>query len=375
MGTMITKWVKCLAIFSLLGSVSACILAPKTTGDFSGQIENAPTQPNPNPENTQPLEMGPGKSGGTDWPSYISSDIPALEGKIRTMFEGLDRIRIFYEYVSPQAYNGWLLSLKERGFSLENVVYVEEGFPDNSEERIKKGDFDAINISKGDYRMTIGFNTTSPVLDIDTSGFKEAAATAVTIVWPEGLAGKVPEPAGCTIIVLDKIPPNGYRITCRIDSSFSPETYFKALQEAGFSQTDIMKLPDGTTLNAAYQMDNQSVMLTFGMVTTFMIEVSEVTDTEAAWPENLTGIVPAPDDCLFTKPFVVDPDNYSLSCQPQTNDAVEVYINKLTANGYTEKNRGETAPGDWFSITFQKENITVRLMKSELAGLLISVQK
>lgn len=376
MGTMISKWMKYLTIFSLLAFITACNLAPKTTGEFPEQLENVPTQPVINPENAQPQSMGLGRSGGTEWPAYIPIDIPPLEGKIRTMFEGSDRIRIFYDYVSPQTYNGWLAALKETGFSLEYVVYIVEGFPDNSEERIKKGDFDAINISKGDFRLRIGFNTTSPVLDIETSGFEEAAATAVTIVWPEGLAGIVPEPAGCTIIVVDKISPNGYRITCRIDSGYSPETYFEALQKAGFSQTDLMKLPDGSTLDATYQKDNLNIKLLFGMITTFMIEVTEeVAATEESWPENLVGIVPAPDDCLLTKPFVVVPDNYSLSCRPQTNDAIEDYINKLTANGYAEKNRGETAPGDWFSITFQKDGVTVKLMKSELAGLLISVQK
>jgi hypothetical protein len=373
---MISKRLKSFIVFSLLVFTSACIFTPKQSGEFPGQFEPIPTYPLSDPENSQPQVMGSGKSGGTVWPEYIPADIPPLEGTIRTMFETPERIRIFYDYVSPRMYNDWLKTLKEKGFSLENVVYVEEGFPDNSEERIKKGDFDAINISKGDFRMRIGFNTTSPVLDIDTSGFEGVVETAVTIVWPAGLAGKIPEPAGCTIIQLDKIPPNGYRITCRIDSNYSPEIYLEALQKAGFSQTDIMRLPDGSILSAKYQKDNLSVLLEFGMITTFSIEVSEIpAHTEYTWPENLAGVVPAPDDCVLAKPFVVDPDNYSMSCQPQTNDAVDVYINKLTANGYVEKNRGEITPGDWFSITFQKEDVTVKLMRGELVGLLISVKK
>jgi hypothetical protein len=367
-----------MVVFSLLASVTACILTPNIPGVSPGQFNNAPPPPNSNPESTLPQSMGLGRSGGTEWPAYIPRDIPPLEGKIRKMFEGSDRIRIFYEYVSPQAYNNWLALLTEKGFTLENVVYVEEGFPDNSTERIKKGDFDAINISKGDYRMRIDFNTTSPTLDIDTSGFEEAAATAVTLVWPEDLAGKVPEPAGCTIIVLDKVPPNGYSITCRIDSSFSPEIYFEVLQNAGFSQTEIMKLPDGSTLEATYQKDNLKVTLDFGMTTTFGIEVAEGSDvaaTEEAWPENLAGIVPMPDDCLMTKTLAVDPNNILLSCQPQSNDAIEVYLDKLIANGFSETTRGEADDGEWFVKTYQKEDITVQLMRDQGTVLLISVEK
>ncbi len=68
----------------------------------------------------------------------IPSDIPALEGKISQVMTGQTHIRIFYEGLSQKQFERYLEILYQNGFELEELVFVQEGFPDNSEERLKK---------------------------------------------------------------------------------------------------------------------------------------------------------------------------------------------------------------------------------------------
>ena len=57
-------------------------------------------------------------------------------------------------------------TLENAGFSLEYKVYVAEGHPDNSAESIKKGEYDAVYITKGDYELRIEWSEDTTVLDI-----------------------------------------------------------------------------------------------------------------------------------------------------------------------------------------------------------------
>ena len=138
-----------LILFSLLtligcGNNDEAVNSPTSESMTGGQSAGA--------ENgSAPAAFG----GNAQWPEYIPNDIPQLEGNIRTIMMGSSHIRIFYEAVTEKQIKQYLDELERMGFQLEYIVYTQEGFPDNSEEKLKRGEFDAVDITKGDYHMRL----------------------------------------------------------------------------------------------------------------------------------------------------------------------------------------------------------------------------
>ena len=102
------------------------------------------------------------------WPDSAPSEIPPLEENISTVFETGVMIRIFYSGMTADQVNDYLDLLEQNGFALEPIVYVREGFPDNSAEKIRKGDFDAIEARKGNIYIRIEFGCDSMDIVIET---------------------------------------------------------------------------------------------------------------------------------------------------------------------------------------------------------------
>lgn len=107
----------------------------------------------------------------TQWPEGIPDDIPEFNAQIYLVIDSPTHYRIFYENVTRKQLETYLQTLEDAGFSLEYAVYTSEGHPDNSEERIKKGEYDAVYITKGDYRLRIEWGEDTTVLDVYKSGF------------------------------------------------------------------------------------------------------------------------------------------------------------------------------------------------------------
>ena len=107
----------------------------------------------------------------TEWPKDIPDDIPEFEAQIDLVMDGDTRARIFYKNVSKKQLEKYLQTLEDAGFSLEYKVYIAEGHPDNSAERIEKGEYDAVYITKGDYELRIEWGKDTTVLDIYKRGF------------------------------------------------------------------------------------------------------------------------------------------------------------------------------------------------------------
>lgn len=127
---------------------------------------------------TQATTIGPpGGSGiGFAWPESIPDDIPLLEGDISIVMEAPDsHIRIFYRNLPKRQVEQYLDRLEKEGFDLEYIVYTREGFPDNSEERAKRGDYDAVDITKGEYHMRLEYGSDTTTYDIYTTGFQDGA--------------------------------------------------------------------------------------------------------------------------------------------------------------------------------------------------------
>ena len=149
-----------------LGGWFVCLVLLGLACRFMGGTGAAPAPSGD--ENSLPEDI-PGMS--TEWPENIPDDIPEFDAQIRLVMDGGTRTRIFYENVSKRQLEKYLQTLEEAGFNLEYKVYVAEGHPDNSAERIEKGEYDAVYITKDDYELRIEWGEDTATLDIDTSNF------------------------------------------------------------------------------------------------------------------------------------------------------------------------------------------------------------
>ena len=119
-------------------------------------------------QNCNNSQMDGGNSGtNNQWPDSVSLEIPPLEENIRTVFVTDTIVRIFYSGITTDQVNDYLDLLEENGFTIKPIVYVREGFPDDSEEKISKGDFDAIEALKGEIYLRIEFGCDSTDMVIE----------------------------------------------------------------------------------------------------------------------------------------------------------------------------------------------------------------
>jgi len=105
----------------------------------------------------------------TSWPGSVPSEIPPLEENISTVFNTGSMIRIFYSGTTVNQINDYLGLLEQHGFSLKPIVYVREGFPDKSVEKMSEGDYDAIEARKGTIFIRIEFGCDNMDMVIQTN--------------------------------------------------------------------------------------------------------------------------------------------------------------------------------------------------------------
>ncbi len=146
------KWLKSIAGLLILFFVLSC--------GISADVEERDTQ-------ATTISL-PSDSGiGFAWPESIPEDIPVLEGDIDLVMEASgSHIRIFYRNLPKRQVEQYLDQLEKEGFDLEYIVYTREGFPDNSEERTKRGEYDAVDITKGEYHMRLEYGSDTTTYDI-----------------------------------------------------------------------------------------------------------------------------------------------------------------------------------------------------------------
>jgi len=197
-------------------------------------------------ENGSPLPDSPvdtaldGEWGGflfgeaAQWPEYIPEDIPPLPGTIDTVMPGGSHIRMFYSNVSDKMIEDYIKLLVQEGFDLEYRILVQEGFPDNSEERRQRGEYDDIVITKGEYRMTLSHYEGSATYDVYTSGFQEEAREATALKWPEDLVDILPPPERCELASINPDGSSGYHISCKREDADVDQDYLELLLSSGF---------------------------------------------------------------------------------------------------------------------------------------------
>lgn len=217
-------------------------------------------------------DVGSGDIGGfsygadADWPDYIPDDIPPVPGDITTVMTGDDRVRIFFENVSQNEMDAYLYALSQNGFSLEYVIYTQEGFPDNSEERRQKGEYDAVRITKGTYNMTIEYGGNEGTYDIDTSGFETVSQGNTGPDWPQELKGVLDPPEACTIQAVMPAGDGATFVQCASENTALLSEYAAKLQTQGFAIEKESKDQNGDIIEITLKKDTVTVSIrNYGM--------------------------------------------------------------------------------------------------------------
>lgn len=343
---------------------------------------NAPatpaTLPSPEPVENPPLPQAsppsalriPGLGGSTEWPAYIPSEIPPLNGTITNVMEAAgSHVRLFYEGITKEQLEQYLSQLESLGYSLEYIVYVPEGFPDNSEERLKQGDYDAVRITRGEYQMNIEYGEEILTYDISTAAFAQSIPAAPKTNWPAGLAGLVPQPARCSLD--NNILPDStdwFMLTCRPEDSSVLDEYRQALEAAGFQPA-----ASSDPQSSAYVLGDLQIKLSQTTSEIISIEIKRVDSPRAVWPEALSGIIPAPENCPLNAVIQPGGTDFIISCASQSSEVVTNYLALLAANGFVETSRMELEAGNPVSITLEKAPLQVRLMIATTGELSIMV--
>jgi len=314
----------------------------------------------------------PGVSGASGWPAYIPAEIPPLDGTITDVMEAAgSHVRIFYSGVTKDQFEQYLRQLQDLGFSLEYIVYVREGVPDNSDERIKAGDYDAVKITRGEYQMNIEYGEEVLTYDVSTAGLSNLIPEQSEPIWPAELAGLIPQPERCP---LDNfLPPSTgwFMLTCRPEDLNVLDDYRQALQAVGFQPNGSSE--PGSVPSETYSMGEFQLTLQQTSAEILTIEIERVDPSLSAWPATLEGLVPAPENCPVKGVIQPGGSDTIVNCARQNDEVVANYLALLSANGFVETSRMELEAGSPVSVTLEKDNLEVRLMIATTEDLSIMV--
>ncbi len=328
--------------------------------DFSGEVNSLPSD--------IAGEAGGFHYGGSaEWPDYIPADIPELQGEISMVMEAPEsHIRMFYEDITEGQIEDYLSELQAAGFQLEYLVYVREGFPDNSEERIKKGEYDAVDITKGEYHMRLEFGGNSATYDVSVTGFEDAVATATTLQWPSDLNGIVPPPERCALTSINQTSGigAGYSIMCTPEDDEVFSEYVNSLYALDFyKDPSIVSVDENQNL---WLTDGaMSVQIQYSISSELMLLIEEQTanaEAALAWPQELEDLIPQPERCEITS--VLPSADFLISCKPEDPDVLQDYLSVLRDLGFEEDNIFEGIDGEILSVTMVKMGTSVDLMIS-----------
>ena len=303
--------------------------------------------------------------GEAEWPEEIPKDIPPLEGEIDTVMADGGGVRLFYHGVSEQEVEAYLALLESQGFALEYLVYVQEGFPDNSEERLKQGEYDAVNIARGDTRMRIEYGAGDVTYDI----------SGVTVdtreKWPEELVGRLPQPAGSEISMIIPMQDGSFSIECRTNAADALEQYVAQLEKAGYAVVhesfnqnhewiDVF-LSDGNTTVKARGYTPELLGLQVWLSGSEQLEgVVFPEDKNKKWAESIPDNVPVFGEGVLNSALGTDPITFFYEISDPA--ALERYTEQLVEAGFVETNRFEGIDGTLISVTFSDGKTSVEVI-------------
>jgi len=306
-----------------------------------------------------------------EWPSYIPSEIPELEGNIgMVMVAPESHVRLFYEDLKEDDILLYLETLESEGYSLEYLVYAQEGFEDSAEERAAAGEYDAVGITNGVYRMRLEFGGDSAVYDIYSDGFTIPDESQPA--WPEELAGLLPQPEGCPLKSVVALDAGEYRINCEMASGNTSADYVVLLQQNGFAESDCSSLVYEFGQPQTLALGNLCVTVLTLSDTEMQIEVrkSAASDSDQ-WPEILRGVVPVPERATIVSVLPVSETDYNIMAAADDAAVVQEYLDTLEESGFSvvESFKGQT--GELLQVTLTDEVWIMEIMPASMGMQLI----
>lgn len=225
------KWIVTLLVI-LLGATLSCSLLPQLIDTSSDPITEVENQNNS-------TDQWPDFGGDQVWPAYLPEDIPVLDAEISLVMGSPEtNLRIFFEPLTEPQIEQYVELCKQNGFTTQYLVYTREGFPDNSEEKIKAGDYDAVEITKGDYFMRLEYGSDLATLDIHIAD-ASPKEKPTSVPWPEDIKAFVPQPEQCFVSNIAELSYGGYQIVCEYeDGNLRMDEYLQVLISSGFQETD-----------------------------------------------------------------------------------------------------------------------------------------
>lgn len=363
------------ALFILISTLTiltltGCGLVEKTDPDRISSSQDSTSQS----ENLSEDISFPG-TGMEEWPNFIPEAIPELEGDISAVMVAPEsHIRIFYDNVTERQIENYLSLLQDQGFEFSYIVYQQEGFPDNAEERLAKGDYDAVDITKGEYHLNLSSGAGTAVFDIYTDGFEDLVAQAMTLKWPEDLIGKLSEPEGCALTSIIGSLESKYIIQCNCDDSDVLLNYVAQLNTQNFAVTDRSITTEGDTVARKLQKDSLIVTLS-GMCNPNLTIEAESSDL-VEWTSVLPKDFPQPADCTLSNIQTSGPNTTYIDCIPEKDDVMSSYADELVRIGFTEMTRlvNENDAVAMILLTRDQDLITLSLESTNLINITIYLE-
>jgi len=353
--------------WTILLWVTACFLISGCSSTPESELPAVETSV----ESTTIPTSEPASAGGSrfvgeaKWPDYIPAEIPVLGGEIETVLQGGSHVRLFYRNVSKDQVLAYLELLESQGFTLEYRIYVQEGFPDNSAEKEKKGEYDAVDITKGAYHMNITYGA-DPTYDIYTSAFQEEADAGIALEWPAEIPASVPQPQNCVLETFGPIGDDQFHITCRKETENVEDAYVQLLLSAGFKQKDGTEVGNHMIMTTVFENDEVVVIPHLGFSPTFFsIQIMPIPEPPQ-WPEALRGLVPQPARCEIDKILSNIPDKYLIYCSIADENFLEDYLSLLGESGFEESTKWVDNDDVIWSVTMENEHAKVRLVNTEV---------
>lgn len=294
------------------------------------------------------------------WPDYIPAEIPVLPGEIDTVMVAPEsHIRLFYSNITDRDIENYLDLLEKEGFNLEFRIYVQEGFPDNSEEKRKRGEYDAVDITKGDFRMNLSHGAGSATYDIYTTGFQIIVEEAVALTWPADLEGILPPPERCKLLTISPNNQEGYHVTCEREDEAAAQDYLTLLESRGFQVFETIKDASGDSIVEKLRSGDLVIFVTpdFGPYITLDIFVDPLPE----WPVVFDSVIPRPEGCELTAivPSVLDGDH--IQCKPENDNVLQEYVYVLEALGFEEQHKFANQNGEIMIIALSNGETTIDL--------------
>jgi hypothetical protein len=262
--------------------------------------------------------------------------------------------------------------LEQKGFHLKYIAYVQEGFPDNSQERLNRGDFDAIDITKDAYHMRLEYGDNSATYDIYTSGFEiPSGGTNPTpdpneVLWPSEVYGAIPRPARCPLVSVEQVPPQEYHITCQPADNAVADDYKQALQASGYLPNIHNPASDGSLDGSIYAWGSWEISVDQPSSGLILIKIVNTTlpepTKEYPWPTELKGVVLQPENCPISSSIPMGgPSNFLIGCKFENQQVVLDYMDQLLSDGFAETRRLQTPEGLLISADYEKGDLKVGL--------------